>query len=97
MSTFELARYRIDPTKAAELTRRWHAVVAGIRGRFPGLIEANLTRLDEATFLDIWRWETREAALAAAEGAHTVPEAAAMFALIVGPPTMEHADIVERA
>jgi hypothetical protein len=71
--------------------RRRHPV------RFPGLIEANLTRIDDATWMDVWRWETHEAAVAAARGAPEVPEAAAMFSLITEPLSMEHGDIIEQA
>lgn len=97
MATFELARYRIDPADADELTRRWRSAVAAIRARFPGLLEANLARLDDDTFVDVWRWESRETAVAAAQQAPDVPEAAALFSLIVGPPTMEHGEIVARS
>ena len=34
--------------------------------------------------MDVWRWESGEATLAAAEGAPNVPEAAAMFSLTIG-------------
>ena len=71
--------------------------MAAIRNRFPGLVSASLTRLDDVTFMDVWQWDSREAALAAADGAPGVPEAAALFSLIVEPPTMEHADIIQHA
>jgi heme-degrading monooxygenase HmoA len=96
MATMELARYRIDPATVAEMQDRWHAAVQAIRARFPGLITAQLTQLDDDTFVDVWQWETREAALAAADGAPQIPEAAALFALIVEPPTMEHGEIVQQ-
>ena len=97
MATFELARYTIDPARADELVDRWQEAVAAIRSRFPGLVEANLVRIDDATWMDIWRWETHREALAAAEAAPHIPEAAAMFELIVAPPSMEHGDIVVHA
>lgn len=96
MMTMELARYRIDPTTTDELQTRWTTAVAAIRARFPGLVTAQLARLDEDTFVDMWQWESREAALAAADGAPGVPEAAALFELIVEPPTMEHGEIVQQ-
>lgn len=97
MATMELARYRIDPATVDELQQRWQAAVAAIRARFPGLVSANLTRLDDATFMDVWHWESRDAALAAADGAPAVPEAAALFSLIAEPPTMEHGEIIQHA
>lgn len=96
VAAYEFARYKIDPAQADELVVRWRQAVDAIRARFPGLAEANLTRIDEATFMDVWRWETREAAVAAAEGAPHVPEAAAMFSLIVEPPVMEHGELIQQ-
>ncbi len=97
MSSFELARYREAPENADELVRRWEAAVDAIRRAFPGLVDANLARLDEQTWIDVWRWESTEAARAAAEGAPKVPEAAAMFSLIAEPLAMDHAEIVREA
>lgn len=96
MAAYEIARYKIDPAQADELVVRWRKAVDAIRARFPGQIEANLTRIDDATFMDVWLWEDRQAAVAAAEGAPDVPEAAAMFSLIVEPSIMEHGDLVQR-
>lgn len=96
LAAYEFARFKIDPAQADVLVVRWRHAVDAIRGRFPGLVEANLARLDEATFMDVWQWETREAALAAAEGAPDVPEAAAMFSLLVEPPLMEHGELIQQ-
>lgn len=96
MATFELARFTIDPADTDELMERWRRAVAAIRDRFPGLIEANLTRIDETTYLDVWRWESHDQALAAAAAAPDIPEAAAMFTLITQPPSVDHAQIVQQ-
>ena len=45
----------------------------------------------------MWRWESAEAARAAAQGAPSVPEAAAMFSLIAEPLAMDHAEIIREA
>ena len=97
MAAFELARYRVAPENADELVQRWEAAVGAIGRSFPGLVDANLARLDEQTWIDVWRWESAEAARAAAEGAPSVPEAAAMFSLIAEPLAMDHAEIVREA
>lgn len=96
MHVLELARYHVDASKAEQLRSHWPAAVAAVRARFPGLVEADLARLDERTWLDVWRWESLEAAEAAAKGAASLPEAAAMFALIEEVVAMEHAQVVER-
>ena len=41
----------------------------------PGLIDIRLVRLDDGTYLDVLRWESREAADAAIEKFAEVPEA----------------------
>ena len=97
MSAFELARYRVDPARADELQERWPAAVAAIRERVPGLVRANLTRLDDSTWVDVWEWESMDAATRAAAEAPSISEAAAMFAVIAEPLAMEHVEIVERA
>lgn len=96
MEAFELARFRVDPNKTEQLRSSWQVAVDSIRSRFPGLLEANLARLDENTWLDIWRWESADTAKAAAEGAHAVPGAAAYFAVIDEFVAMDHAEIDRR-
>lgn len=95
MATFELARYQIDPSNAEKLEIQWPLAVKAISYEFPGLIQANLVRLDDTTWIDIWHWESHEAAVKAAEGAPKIPAAAEMFSLISGPPTLEHGQIVK--
>lgn len=97
MAVFELARYRVDPSKAGELQSRWQAAVAAVKASFPGLVEANLARLDERTWIDVWRWETLQAAETAAQGAPNLREAARLFGLINEVISMEHADIAQQS
>jgi hypothetical protein len=93
MEAFELARFRVDPSKAESLRQAWPRAVDSISTRFPGLLEANLARLDERTWMDVWRWESAAAAGAATKGAHEVPQAAAYFGLIDEFMAMDHAEI----
>lgn len=95
MPVFELARFQADPSSATELLTRHTAAVDAIRRQFPELIQANLARLDEDTWIDIWKWADLDAAKKAADQAPTIPEAAAMFALITNVVAMEHAEIVD--
>ncbi|MEM9447087.1 MAG: hypothetical protein AAGA75_00960 [Cyanobacteria bacterium P01_E01_bin.6] len=94
MATFELARFTVKADDVDLLLKRWPAAVEAIGSACPGLIEANLVRLDETTWIDIWRWETHELAVSAAQEAPSIPAAAEMFSLISGPPTMEHGEVV---
>jgi len=95
MKTFELARVTVAPDDAQEFQARWPKAVDAIRATFPGLEEANLVQLDETTWLDIWRWESHEAAVSAAEGAPKIPDAASMFELIKEVVKMEHGEIAQ--
>lgn len=94
MAVFELARFKIEPHKTNDMLASRDAMVDAIRARFPGLIEARLARLDDGTWIDVWRWESLEQAKAAAAGAPEVPEAGAMFSLISEVESMEHAEII---
>lgn len=94
MAVFELARFKVDPENSERMLGQRDAMVAAVRKAFPGLMEARLAKLDDQTWIDVWRWESLEKAKAAAEGAPGVPEAAAMFSLIKDVVAMEHAEIV---
>jgi hypothetical protein len=94
MSAYEFARYRVEPEQEPVLLDRWPAAVAAIRDRFPGLVDARLARLDDGMWMDVWEWESLEAARTAAAGAPSIPEAAAMFAVIAEPLAMEHGEVV---
>lgn len=88
------ARFQVEPTDADELISRRAALIAAIRQRFPGLKEAHLTRLDERTWIDVWRWESRTDLQRALEGGPTITEAPAVFAL-TRELTTEDAEIVD--
>lgn len=75
---------------------KWSDAVNAISNAFPGLIEANLVRLDESTWMDLWRWESHELAANAAVGAPSIQAAADMFSLILELPSIEHGEVVLR-
>lgn len=97
MPVFELARFTVDPSNADQLLRKRGPMVEAMRTRFPGLIHADLARIDERTWIDVWKWQSRDEAEAAAAQAPSVPEAADMFALIQDVVSMEHAEIADSA
>jgi len=71
-----------------EMLRRRPALEAGVREKLPGLIEIRLVRLDDGTYLDVLRWESREAADAAIEKFAEVPEAGEIHGFL--PETLAH-------
>ncbi len=81
MAVVRTTRFTIDPARTQEMLAARAALVAGVRARFPGLTEARLARLDDETWIDMWRWESEAHTQAALDGASTIPEAPAAFAL----------------
>ena len=74
-------RFRIDPADAEELRVRHAAPVSAVRSAVPGLAEARLGKLDDETWIGIWRWESAEGLRRAREIAPTRPESTAAFSL----------------
>ena len=71
----EIVHARIrDGVEEAMLSRR-PQLEAAVREKLPGLLDIRLVRLDDGTFLDVLRWESRAAADAAIEKFAEVPEA----------------------
>jgi hypothetical protein len=76
MSEFhEIVHARVrDGVEELMLTRR-PALEAAVRERLPGLLDIRLVRLDDGTYLDVLRWESRAAADAAIDRFGAIPEA----------------------
>jgi hypothetical protein len=82
MANVRIHRYSVEPADVDELIARRAALIDVVRADHPGLAETRLIRLDDGTFVDIWRWESTEAmdgAIAAAIGA--LPDARAAWSL----------------
>ncbi|MEV0811039.1 antibiotic biosynthesis monooxygenase [Micromonospora sp. NPDC050200] len=81
MSVVTVTRFRIDPADAEQLRARHAALVSTTRAALPGLTEARLGRLDDETWVGIWRWESAASLQAARQVVPANAEAAAAFAL----------------
>ena len=81
MPVIRLVRFTVEPSRATDMIARRADLVAATRQLYPGLIEARLTRVDDRTWLDLWRWESMSNAEAAIRGAHEIPGATAAFEL----------------
>jgi hypothetical protein len=64
-----------------ELIARRATLIAAIWAAHPGLSETRLTRLDDGTFTDVWRWDSAEQMQAALANMASFPEAPAAMAL----------------
>lgn len=74
--------YTVDPGDVEELIARRAKLIAAIRSTYPGLVEARLTRLDDGTFTDVWRWDTSEHMRAAFAAMRTIPEVGPAMSLV---------------
>ena len=73
-----------------EMLSRRSALEAGGREKLPGLLDIRLVRLDDGTYLDVLRWESREAADAAIERFAEVPEAGEIHGFLGGGDLAHH-------
>ena len=94
MTVLRLNHFTIDPADTGELLTRHAALAATAKDAFPGLIEVQLAKVDDQTWIDVWRWDTLANARAAAAQGPTIPEAGAAFSLTKSL-TVEFAEIVD--
>lgn len=94
MTVLRLDRFTIDPADTREMLARHAALVAVAKDAFPGLIDVQLAKVDDQTWIDVWRWDSLASAQAAVAGAAAVPAAGAAFALIKDV-TVEFTEVVE--
>ena len=81
MAVSRTHRYAVDPADLDELIARRATLITAIRAAHPGLAEARLTRLEEGTFTDVWRWDSAEQMQAALADMARFPEARAAMSL----------------
>lgn len=72
---YEIVHARIREGIEEEMLARRPTLEAAVREQLPGLLDIRLVRLDDGTWLDVLRWESREAADAAIPRFASVPEA----------------------
>jgi heme-degrading monooxygenase HmoA len=72
---YDVVHAKVRGGAEEEMLNRRPALEAGVRKKLPGLLDIRLVRLDDGTYLDVLRWESREAADAAIELFAKVPEA----------------------
>ncbi|MER5321711.1 antibiotic biosynthesis monooxygenase [Streptosporangium roseum] len=81
MPIITVTRFQADPADADELRARHTALVSATRAALPGLTEARLGRLDDETWVGIWRWDSAASLRAARQAVPGNAEAAAAFSL----------------
>jgi hypothetical protein len=82
MSLVSITRFQADPADAEQVKARHAALVTAIRTTLPGLTEARLGRLNDETWVGIWRWDSAASLRAAREAAPGTEAATEAFALV---------------
>ena len=80
MAVIRTHRYSVDPADLDKLLALRASLVAAIRAAYPGLAEVRLTRLEDGSYTDSWRWDSA-AQMQAAFPATALPDAHAALAL----------------
>jgi hypothetical protein len=58
MAVSRTHRYTVDPADLDELIARRAALIAAVREVHPGLTDTRLTRMEDGTCTDVWRWNS---------------------------------------
>lgn len=72
---YEIVHARLRDGVEDTMLRRRPALEVAVREKLPGLLDIHLVRLDDGTYLDVLRWESRAAADAAIDQFASIPEA----------------------
>jgi hypothetical protein len=81
MAVARTHHYTVEPADVDELLARRAVLITAVRAAYPGLTGTQLTRLEDGTFTDTWRWDTAEL-MRAARPAAALPEAQAAMSLV---------------
>jgi hypothetical protein len=76
MAAVRMHRDTVDPSDFDELIARRAELIAAIWAARPGLAETRLTRLEDGSYTDVWRWESSEQMRAALADMPRFPRAA---------------------
>ncbi|MGW0038238.1 antibiotic biosynthesis monooxygenase [Gordonia sp. NPDC003376] len=79
----EFVRFTVEPSDVDEFIQRRQAAITEVKAAHPGLRSVPVcARRDDRTWLEVWIYETREAADAANADAENLPQFMAMAALL---------------
>jgi heme-degrading monooxygenase HmoA len=92
----EVVHARVRDGAEEEMLRRRPELEVGVKEKLPGLLDIRLIRLDDGTYLDVLRWESRAAADSAIEKFAVVPEAGEIHHFLGGGDLAHHrGEVVE--
>jgi heme-degrading monooxygenase HmoA len=87
---YDIVHAKVRDGADGEMLSRRPALEDGVREKLPGLLDIQLLRLDDGTYIDLLRWESREAADAATEKFANVPEAGEIHDFLGGGDLAHH-------
>jgi hypothetical protein len=95
MPVTRIHHYTVEAADLPELLTRRAAVISAVRAAHPGLARTWLTRLEDGTFADTWRWDSADQ-MHAALAVMPIPEAIAAMSLTHGATAQDGEIIDER-
>lgn len=83
MPVVRIHHYSVEADQLEALLAQRATLIDGIRMANPGLTETRLTRLEDGSYSDTWRWDSAEQMLAAIGASQGFPLVGATMALTV--------------
>ncbi|MGV9409726.1 hypothetical protein ACWDOP_07405 [Nocardia sp. NPDC003693] len=83
MPVIRIHHYRVEDDRLDALIAQRATLINGIRMNNPGLTETRLTRLEDGSYSDTWRWDSAEQMLTAIGASQGFPLVDATMALTV--------------
>lgn len=96
MTSVRIHRYSVEPADFEEFLERRANLINAIRAAHPDLIETRLTRLEDGTYTDVWRWKSAEQMSAAFADLPNFPEARLTLSLTTDATALNGEIIEER-
>lgn len=96
MAVVRTHRYTVETGRLAQMLEQRSTLIQGLRAAHPAFSAATLVRLEDGSYLDIWRWESADAMQVAAQAARDVPLAGATLGLTTERETLDGEVLDER-
>jgi len=93
----EIVRFRAKEGSETALVDGREAMLTGVRDRHPGLVRAELARLDDGLWLDVLHWRTKAEAEAANADGENIPGFVAWVANVDEVLSLEITEVVAEA
>lgn len=81
MANVRTHRYSVETGNLAAMLERRSKLIDGIRSANPAFAGATLTRLEDGSYLDIWRWDSADEMQRASDAAAGAPLVGATLSL----------------